>query len=311
LNITTIRLDSRNCRPFEQLVLPLFFGCWDKLDETGLFALGAQADDRPAGLLLAGAVPSVDNLNTFEADHWKILQLYVTPAYRRAGIGRELLRALEVCLREQGGGELSLIYTLEESRSRAVDAFVVKCGWPAPIIDSRQYRISRSRLNSRWVCPDGKEVRRCQLPDGVSIADFTTLSEREKEGIAAGRNLWYPAHLAPLDELDQLYLENSLLLRVDGVIAGWLYALKYPDGSVYYRGVFVKAEYRACAYGFYLLAAGVNRQLERGVTNAVFAVNVKNHRMQGLIDRLLGGEYDYIWETRVVKKEIAAEEQTG
>jgi GNAT superfamily N-acetyltransferase len=311
LLIKIMSLDKRNCRPFESLVLPLFLGCWDQLDTAKLVALGAQTDGRPSGLLLAAAVPSVANPGIFEEGHWKILQLYVTPACRGVGIGRELIRALEAWLRDQGGGELSLIYTLEESRSQTVDGFIVKCGWPEPVVDSRQYRISRNRLNSRWLCPAGQKVRRFQPPAGVDIADFTTLSEAEKEAITAGRNLWYPAHLGPLDEPGLLDRENSLLLRVAGEIAGWLYAFKYPEGSVYYRGVFVKAEHRAGAYGFYLLAAGVNRQLERGVANAVFAVNVKNHRMQGLIDNLLGGEYDYVWQTRVVKKAIKTEEQSG
>jgi GNAT superfamily N-acetyltransferase len=304
-------LDKRNCRPFEQLVLPLFPGYLDRLDQAELVALGAQADSRPAGLLLAGAVPSVKHPGTWETDHWEARQIYVPPAERRKGVGRELLLALEALLRERGVGRLSLTYTLEETRSQAVDAFIVKCGWPEPVTVSRQYRISRSRLNSRWLGLPGREVRRCRLPEGVSVTDFTTLTEREKEELAAGWDLWYPAHLAPLDGPDRLNLENSLLLRADGVIAGWLYALKFLSGSVYYRGVFVKTEYRARAYGFYLLAAAVNLQLERGDTNAVFAVNVKNRRMQGLIDNLLGGDYDYVWETKVVKKAIGTKERYG
>jgi GNAT superfamily N-acetyltransferase len=311
LLIKIMSLDKRNCRSFETLVLPLFPGYLDQLDQAELVALGARAAGRPAGLLLARAVPSVKHPGTWETDHWEARQIYVPPAQRRQGVGRELLLALEALLRERGVGRLSLTYTLEESRSQAVDAFIVKCGWPEPVTVSRQYRISRSRLNSRWLGRAGQEVRRCRLPEGVSVTDFTTLTKREKEELAVGRDLWYPAHLGPLDEPGLLNLENSLLLRADGEIAGWLYALKYFGGSVYYRGVFVKTEYRSRAYGFYLLAEAVNRQFERGEANAVFAVNVKNRRMQGLIDNLLGGDYDYVWETKVVKKAIGTKERYG
>jgi GNAT superfamily N-acetyltransferase len=303
--IKIVCLDSKNIQSFEQFVLTMLLRDLDKLDNhLEQIALGAEDDGQPVGLLLAGAVPSIVNPGTFETDHWEIKQIYVPPAHRKAGIGRELLKALEVLLRARGVKQLSLTYALEEDRRNGVDAFVVKCGWPAPVTETYQYRISRSRVNSRWIGSDGREVRKYQLPEGVIIADFTTLTEREKSEVTAERDTWYPAYLAPFTNFDLLYLENSLLLRVNGAIAGWIYAIKYGLGTVFYRGIFVKAEYRSSVYGLYLLAAAINRQFDKGDENAMFVVNVKNHSMQGWIDWMLGGDYEYIWETRTAKQQL-------
>lgn len=306
-----IGLDGKNSQPFEQLVLPLFMGALDRLGEAELIALGAEADDRPVGLLIAEAALSVKNPGAREPDHWEVRQVYVSPAERRQGIGRELLLALETSLRERGVRQLSLTYTLEESRRKDVDAFIVKCGWPAPVTESRQYRITRSRLNSRWIGSPGGVVRKYRLPAGVTIADFTTLTELEKGEIEAGRDAWYPAYLAPFDHYGLLWPENSWLLRVDGSVAGWIYSLKYPGGAVFYRGIFVKPEYRANAYGLYLLAAAINFQFEQGNDCAMFVINVKNRSMKGFIDYMLGGDYDYVWETKVTRQQLGQGEASG
>ena len=303
-----VYLDSENSQPFSQLVLPMNRGYFDKLGETGQLAVGVEDEGRPAGLLIAGAVPALANPGDVEraraTDHWEIKQIYVPPESRKAGNGRELLRTLAALLCAQGVQQLSLTYALEEKRRKDVEAFLVRCGWPDPLTTAYQYRVTRSRVKSRWICPAGEEIRKYQLPAGVTITDFTTLTEREKTEVEEDPNLGYPAYLAPFDGYHLLYLENSLLLRVNGAITGWILAVKYGDHTVFYRGIFVKAEYRSAAYGLYLLAAAIRLQFAMGNENAMFAVNVKNPTMRRWIDWMLGGDYDYIWEIRTATKQL-------
>jgi len=217
-------------------------------DDTAQIVLGATFWGQPAGVAIAYR----------GADSARLLDLYVLPSYRQAGIGRALLAAVEEACRLAGKSHVQALYRPNE-HTPAFEALLAKEGWTAPFVRSRVYWTSCSAGYDGWA-----QRYRFRPPyEPVLWADIT---EAERQIIAQrGESGWYPSDLDPLNRpTGDWDRETSLGLRYRGEIVGWLLTLRETPDQIRVEILFVDPPLQRLGRGILLICEMIRRYCNDG-----------------------------------------------
>ncbi|HUR53373.1 MAG TPA: GNAT family N-acetyltransferase [Gemmataceae bacterium] len=236
--------DEAAARPFAAMTYPYYAPDLLAASADGpVVAVGATDDDRrPCGLALA-KVTGTDAA---------LLSVLVQPDRRRAGLGTELVRAVEERVRERGAAELSGIYPLGKDATPAVERVLTKCGWGEAVPRMGLFTfgpvIPPGFLELSWVVES-------PLPEGFAVAPWGELTDAQRKGISEFVKAdGLPAFADPFacpDEIDPRY---SLVLTLAGRIVGWLIVHRVSPTAV--RVAVLYADPRAVPPGLGRQVAG-------------------------------------------------------
>jgi len=175
-------------------------------------AVAAYAGDEPVGLAIGFGAPN---------GQVELASLFVSPFFRRQGIGRALLTAIEAEFIRRGftlgGCSLSLAPN-DLSRTR----FLRACGWGRPSIKSIRFRSTMTlAMQAPWFVS-------ARLPPGYSIVPWATVTDAQRDELRVSH------FFTPGEDVDPFAIEEdceprtSLALLKDPVapggtpaIAGW------------------------------------------------------------------------------------------
>jgi arsenite methyltransferase len=206
-------LDAGSVQPFTLMVRP---GLRRDLLKVGadpnLLALGASFWGQPAGVAL---VHTGD-----EAAH--LLDLYVLPAYRGAGIGTALLAGVEEAAQGFGIAKLHALYRPDE-HTLAFERVLKKRGWDSPTLNHIVFWTTREQdaLSLEWV----QELR---FEPPYEVVPWPDVTQADLDAIAKlGEEGRYPPSLSPFARPKEAWDgETSFVLRHEGSVAGWVCALR-------------------------------------------------------------------------------------
>ncbi|HYV98723.1 MAG TPA: GNAT family N-acetyltransferase [Gemmatimonadaceae bacterium] len=247
-------LQYESLAPFEVRPVLHLFGYLRRVH-----AFGASLMGRPIGLAIAvrgWAEPGAFGGAAPAATSARVLTLTVARSYRRIGAGRALLSALEASLTEDGVTALSCNYALESAESlAAVEGLFASAGWSAPEVAMVQCRAEHGILES----PIMKD--RIALPPEYQIVDWVDLTRTDRESILARQRAaeWYPATLDPFHFEPEMEPLNSLALRYEGEVVGWLITRRTSALNIHYLCLFVRTDLARLGRGVALIAEAVRR----------------------------------------------------
>lgn len=238
-------------------------------------AVGAYEDDIPIGMALCGP-----RGNSATAE---LLSLFVDVSHRSCGVGRMLLAYTEDILKKAEIRSVSTVWSETLACVNAFQAVLAKREWGRP---RKRMIILRGDMDGDF----GREVRdkylKYQRPDCVPrkycLTLWSELSEADREFIRSkeGRPGWFEPRANPFREERILEPDNSLVLRKDSVIVGWLTVHRTSPDTLRYTDVFIHENLkRGGAVAIAMTTHGFWLQLAEGTPKLTMATEVENEAL--------------------------------
>lgn len=258
-----------------------------------LIAVVARHQNTIAGMALAELRPDGSA---------ELLSLYVQPPHRGRGVGSALLANLERALAGQGVAALDLVYRDEWSDAAQLERILARAGWMPPVA---RMLLCKATTTSIAAAPWLAENR---MPAGFSVFPWVELSAAEKQAILArqAHEPWFPQVLTPFQEEQRLEPLNSLGLRHEDEVVGWMVTHRLAPDTIQYTSLFVRPPFQGLGRAVPLLAAAIRRQCETDILNGIFQVEVANQPMVRFVERRMRPYLVGLTTARVSRKTLPA-----
>jgi GNAT superfamily N-acetyltransferase len=212
-------------------------------------AIGATWNKQPVGVIVAKK----------EGKKAELISLYVDPAHRKKGIGSALVQVLEKSVQDAGG--VSLIFRYVDSEEMA--GFLLAQKWNKdPLLSILYTHDGSTQIADQELYNQGN----------YQVSLFTEITEEEKKWFIDNPDLSSPELHPFLEKLDApVEPLNSLVLRKDGQIKGWLITHRIAENTISYSKLYVMKEERKHFAGLYLMHEALKRhyaiwdQIPKGV----------------------------------------------
>ena len=194
-------------------------------------AIGARFNGAPIGIALI--------------DVHKILKtaafygLYLLPEHRQEGVGESLMeKALEE-IKNEGGNVCTFKYTQEDPDTPALEKILTATHWKGPRPFMLRARFDPYTFDTPWMHYN------YHWPPGYEEFFWRELSDKERISVeemeAQGR---FPIALSPFHTPHKFEPMNSLGLRRNGSIVGWVITHRTDPDTVRYSSVFIDRSLR-------------------------------------------------------------------
>ncbi len=274
--LATRLLNVFTAGPYQSMTLPQFRVRLGELFPGGSFlAVGVSFEGQPAGLGTAEIMP--------DGRQARILSLFISESHRKRGAGTALVAELELQLQKRGCTGAELLYLRDGRSAPAIERILDRRNWGPSYPRMLLCRADRRILETPW-------IRRYRPADGFSIFPWCELTPQERAEIERRQAVeeWYPETVSPFRDEGHLEPANSLGVRRDGEVVGWLVTHRVAPKMVRYSSLFVRADVRAQNCAVALITEAIRRQEKlRGIdTFGCFTVMVDNPSMMKFTQRL-------------------------
>lgn len=245
--------------------------------QGSIVAIAANSDlDKPIGLALAEIKQ--------DGKSGCVLSIFVEKNYRSLGIGTAMLTRLEKELASRGCTEIILDYTTGKPTTPALERLLTKCSWTPPQF---RYLVCKSNashiFNAPWM---QKEYR---LPTTFSIFPWMEITPSERQVIQQEQEAssWIvPSFHVPFHhETEDLEPLNSLGLRYQGQVVGWVLTHRIAPDTIRYTSMFVRQDLQRSARGIALFVNAIRLQNGAKIPNGIWIVNNQNMSMVGFVKK--------------------------
>ena len=209
---------SENLEKYQRLTYPPYRPILDNLQDSKYIAISAEDNQEILGLTM-GKIDYKKNIG-------EVLSLFVIPEYRRQGIGNQLLVALETEFRGKICQQIDLIY-IPNQTIIALEKIFQKNAWSKPkarMLIGLGERETIKNMPWLWLNLDQK------LPLGYEIFPWGELTSKERTILE--KSLWYPDILSPFTEEDIIEPINSLGLRYNHQVVGWMITHRISENTI-------------------------------------------------------------------------------
>jgi GNAT superfamily N-acetyltransferase len=266
--------------------------------DPALIAMGAFLHDVPVGLVLARLEE--------EARQAELLSLFVNEARRGEGIGTMLLSRCEGELCRRGMGSVYMTYSIGLKSVAALEKALHKADWAQPIQKMVVGRFERERIQEmRW-------IQRDILPESWIISEWKALSDNDREFIrsCADKPNWYDSRLAnPFSDPEILEPLNSLVLRYDEKIVGWIVTHRIDLDTIRYTHLFAKRDLQSFGVLIPLFAEALRLHQAFGPPRGIFTVRQNNASLIAFLYRYIAPHLTSLTETRETRKKLLDREK--
>ena len=264
--ITIQRLDDKSIHPFILMTpLGLRRSLLESSGDPGQIVLGASFWGQPAGVAVVRTGDEAAQL----------LDLYVLPAYRKAGIGTSLLAAAEAAVQGTGRGRLHTLYRPDE-QTPAFQRVLAKQGWTPPTHSHIVFWTTREQdaLHLEW-------VQKYRFRPPYQVVPWPDITEAERAHIASrGEAGWYPPDLNPFSRPVEAWdPETSLGLRYNGEIVGWVLNVREAPLQLLIEILFVDPPLQRLGKGFMLIGEVTRRCWQIGMEDMYWRASPDNGPM--------------------------------
>ncbi|MFM2303090.1 MAG: hypothetical protein RLZZ135_496 [Cyanobacteriota bacterium] len=279
---------------YQSFTFPLFRPHLQVLKlESSIVAIAATDGHQPIGLALAKI--QADGSSSAE-----ILSIFVAPAYRRQGIGTALLRQLESELRSQGCTQLELVYTTGKPTTFALERLLTVCQWTAP---QPQMLVGRAKICSGMM---QAPWMRTAFPADYDLFSWLEITPAERTTLQQQAKDWIPSQLMPFQFEQDLEPLNSLGLRYQGEVVGWIITHRLSADTIRYTSGFVRPDLQKRGRYISLIANAIQIQENAQITNGIWTVPFVYPAMVSFVRQRMCSYMISIEESRISTKSLVS-----
>jgi hypothetical protein len=149
----------------------------------------------------------------------------------------------------------------------AFEKLLSTCEWPAP-----ELHMTMVEGDKHFVCRSEWMRRNRPLPEGYGLFPWGELTEADRESILSRQAAapWYPESLSPFLHEQSAEPINSLGLRYQGIVVGWMITHRTRPDRFRYSQLFVSEDVRGLGVGFTLLRESIRLHCESDVDGFYF-----------------------------------------
>ena len=298
-----ITLNQTIARNYQKLTYPHFQPLLNNLTaEASVIAIGVELEAEPIGLILArySQFPEEDN-----KIYGQILSLFVVPSYRCQGIGKELLAHMEKEFKNRGCAEVEIRY-LSSPNTPALEQILTRQNWSTPKATALICYATTANVENTKQPHLTKYLDRllAHIPNDYTIFPWHNLTATEREIIEQQiQSDHLVARFNPFLEEDKLEPINSLGLRYQDRVVGWVITHRIAPDTIRYTQMFVDPATQPLSRSILLLAKAIQLQVEaKQATKGTFRVDVDNKPMVKFVYRRLAPYLDEIRKAWQVSK---------
>ncbi|MDY6905843.1 MAG: TIGR03032 family protein [Thermodesulfobacteriota bacterium] len=257
---------------------------------------------------IAAAVAEIDKTG----ERAEIISFHVAPEYRKQGIGARLINLMEGALFRKGCSLIEIQYRSDWDGSKAVETIINRQGWLPPKTPRILYKTTIDRIAAAPWIQDMPA-----LNEGLVVIPWQDVTDADREHIENRKrdDNWFPDMLSPFQAPSATENINSLALRKNGEIAGWIITHRPSSDTIQYSSLFVDDSLRGTDAALALVAEAVSRQIQAGISEMIWMTETRNRAVQKFIDKHIGPWVESTSElhlsARVLKTDPDIEQQNG
>ncbi len=249
---TYTRLTPETISPYRGLTVPAYAKLLDQSLEN-LVVVGAAYFWQPVGLVIATLTP--------DARYAQVISLLVIPEHRGKGVGAALLAEIEKHLHKRGCQQADFAYLTATEHAAAIEHLLEKNDWRTPqtvavFFESDVETYLKSPLYTPQVI----------LPDGYEFFAWADLTPQDRATIlqrqAQTPGGWFSETVSPFIQEDRVEPINSIGLRYQGEVVGWMVTQRMTPTLVDYTNLFVSREHKGQSLSILLVMEATRRQFE-------------------------------------------------
>ncbi|MEH2157172.1 GNAT family N-acetyltransferase [Nostoc sp.] len=292
---------------YEKLTYPYYQRLLQELTpEKLVIAIGVEFESEPIGLILA----TYWNSSNHSKIYAKILSLFVVPSYRCQGLGKALLGRMEIELQSRGCCEVSLSY-VESPNSPTLEKILNQSNWTVPNATALICYASRVKLEqaSQPHLIEYLEKLEKKLPPSYTIFFWRDLTAQEREAIESQiQTDTLVRQSNPFTEESKIEPLNSLGLRYQNKVIGWMITHRTAPDTIRYTQLFVEPDFQPLSRSILMLVKSILIHVEKATeaTKATWQTDINNAQMVNFIYRRLAPYLDEIRKSFVSTKSFKA-----
>ena len=281
-------LNDSTAVKYEKLTFPAFRYLLRSIDSQKSFiAIAASYLEQPVGLALA----EISEDDSFA----EVRSIFVEPAQRCAGIGTALLTRLEEELSQRGCTKAELSYMTGKSATPALERLLQKCNWAPP---QPRMLVCKGQIETVIEAPWMKKYSR--LPSSYRIFPWLEITQEERQAIQQQQEAqpWIPENLIPFVCEENMEPLNSLGLRYQGQVVGWVINHRISPDTIRYTSAFVREDLQKMGRVISLFSEAGKRQVEAKIPNVIWATPLFHKSMVAFIKKHWVPYLNSVEETR-------------
>lgn len=145
-----------------------------------------------------------------------------------------------------------------------------QCGWSAPELLIIRCHFKKSQFHPPWL----KFSK--LLSEGYEIFLWKDLrSDEREELLKQERQGNFPLYVSPFYKENHIEHLNSLGLRHNNAVIGWMLTTRIDDTTIVYSSFYIASEYRHSPLPITLLATSISYQLTSTIENGLLEFNLR------------------------------------
>jgi GNAT superfamily N-acetyltransferase len=285
-------LQNATAAKYEKFTFPAFQYVLQNLEtEKSIIAIAASDQEQPIGLVMAEIRQDDQSA--------QVHSIFVEPTHRSAGIATALLTRLEAEMSNRGCTKIEMVYTTGKPTTSALERLLQKCNWTSP-----QPRMLLCKGNAETIMEAKWMKRYSYLPAGYSIFPWLEITDQERQAIQKQQEVqpWIPEDLIPFQYEKNLEPLNSLGLRYQGQVVGWLINHRLSLDTIRYTCTFVREDLQKMGRVISLFSEAGKRQVQAKIPNVIWTTPIIHKFMVAFIKKHWTPDLNSVDETRGTSK---------
>jgi GNAT superfamily N-acetyltransferase len=255
--------------------------------EASTVAIAASDSHKPIGLALAEIQP--------DGQSAEVLSIFVEPTYRCQGVGTALFTRLEQELVSRGCTSANLVYITGQTTTPALERLLQQHNWTPPEPRMLVCKCNRKMLEAPWL------NKNYSFPPSFTFFPWQEITPEERLNLQKQQetSLWIPDQLSPFKHEKNLEPLNSLGLRYEGEVVGWVITHRLSPDTIRYTCSYIRPDLQKVGRILSLYAESIKLQAANlEIPNAIWTVPFKFNSMANFVKKRMGEYMDSIEESR-------------
>lgn len=261
-------VDENLCHRLKELTEPRWHCIFNnehpyQMEDATLVALVATSQGKPIGIALGTVLLHIQTANLYT--------LYVHPDYRNQKVGSQLVHTICEHFLKETAEKVSVLYHTEDPSYEYFEKILKAERWYEPEIKVIRTTYDKYTFKPGWFgnppeIPKDYELFKWKDLKG---AERTRLQHQQQQKV-------FPDYLSPFREESLIEPINSLGMRHQGEVVGWVITHRIKPDTIRYTSLFFQRDLRNTGYPIRMVKEACMLQIAAGVPIAVMDINTSS-----------------------------------